>query len=116
MLVLVGQIENHESLSRDEEHMNPHEVVEHPACRRVLDALAFLVWKGGRMLLEGGANPILQGCVHQQADGHHHQQCHDAFRLFEIEGGRQKLRVFQEAKPAFRPGLPFVAGEHGLGG
>src|SRR5215468_5571595 len=59
--VLVGQIENHESLSRDEEHMNPHEIVEHPACRRVLDALTFLVWKGGRMLLEGGANPILQG-------------------------------------------------------
>ena len=35
----------------DEEYMNPHEVVEHPACRWVLDALAFLVWKGGRMLL-----------------------------------------------------------------
>ena len=112
VLVLVGQIENHESLARDEEHMNPHEVVEHPACRRILDALAFLVWKCGRMLLEGGANPILQGCIHQQTDGHHHQQGHDAFRLFEIERGRQKLRIFQEAKPAFSPGLPFVSGQH----
>ena len=58
MLVLVGQIQNHESLSRDVEHMNPHEVVEHPACRRVLDALAFLVRKCGLMLLEGGANAL----------------------------------------------------------
>jgi hypothetical protein len=68
------------------------------------------------MLLESGANPILQGGVPQQAHGHHHQQCHDAFRLFEIEGGRQKLRVFQEAKPTFRLGLPFVSIEHGLRG
>ena len=44
-LVLVGQIENHESLAWDVEHMNPHEVVEHPACRGVLDTLAFLVRK-----------------------------------------------------------------------
>ena len=58
MLVLVGQIQNHESLSRDMEDMNPYEVMEHPACGRVLDALAFLVRKGGRMLLEGGANAI----------------------------------------------------------
>jgi hypothetical protein len=56
--VLVGQIEHHEALSRDEEHMNPHEIVEYPACRRVLDALTFLVWKGGRMLLEG----VLSSC------------------------------------------------------
>jgi hypothetical protein len=42
VLVLVGQIENHESLSRDVEHMNPHEVMEYPACGRVLGALAFL--------------------------------------------------------------------------
>src|SRR5215813_10192002 len=59
VLVLVGQIQNHESLAWDIEHMNPHEIVKHPACGRVLDALAFLVRKGGRMLLEGGANAIL---------------------------------------------------------
>ena len=44
VLVLVGQMQHDESLSRNGEHMNPHEVVEHPACRRVLDALAF--WSG----------------------------------------------------------------------
>ena len=43
MLVLVGQIQNHEALSRDVEDMNPDEVVEHPACRRVLNALAAIV-------------------------------------------------------------------------
>jgi hypothetical protein len=41
--------------------MNPDKVVEHPACCRVLDALTFLIRKGQRMLLQGGANPILQG-------------------------------------------------------
>src|SRR5262249_35697598 len=56
VLVLVSQIENHESLSGDVEHMNPHEVMEYPACGRVLDALTFLVWKGGSMLLEGRAD------------------------------------------------------------
>ena len=111
VLVLVSQIQNHEPLSWEVEHMNPHEVVEHPSCGRVLDARAFLVWKGGLMRLEGSANPILQGCIHQQADGHHHQERHDAFGLFEIERGGQKLRVFQEAKSPFRLGLAFITGE-----
>ena len=35
---------------------------------------------------------------------------------FEIERGGQKLRGFEEAQPAFRLGLPFVAVEHRLGG
>ena len=42
MLVLVGQIENHESVSWDEEHMNPNEVVEYPPGGRILDTFAFL--------------------------------------------------------------------------
>ena len=42
MLVLVSQIQHHESLSRDMEYMNPYEVMEPPACGRVRDALAFL--------------------------------------------------------------------------
>ena len=51
VLVLVGQIEHQGSLSRDGELMNPHEVMEHPACGRVLDALAFLVRKGCPVVL-----------------------------------------------------------------
>ena len=72
VLVLVGQIQNHEALSWDIEHMNPHEVVEYPACGRVLNAFAFLVWESRSVLLEGRVNPILQGSIHQQADRHHH--------------------------------------------
>ncbi len=116
MLVLVGQIQHHASLSWDGEHMHPHAGVEPPACGRVLDALTFLGRKGGFLLLEGGANAILQSGIHQQADGHHHQQCPEAFRLVEREGGGQTLRGFQEAKAAFRLGLPFGAVEHGVGG
>jgi len=59
VLVLVGQIENHEALSWDVEHMNPHEVMEHPACGRVLDALAFLVRKGRPVVLERIADAVL---------------------------------------------------------
>jgi hypothetical protein len=61
VLVLVGQIENHESLSWDGEHMNPHEVMEHPAGGRVLEAFTFLVWEGCSMLLEGRADTVFEG-------------------------------------------------------
>ena len=70
---LVGQMEHEEPLARDDEDMQPHEGVKHPACRRVLEALAFVVWQGSRMLLEGGAHPRLQSGIHQPADGHYHQ-------------------------------------------
>ena len=113
MLVLVGQMQNDESLSRNEEHMNPHEVVEYPACRRVLDARAFVARKGGRLLLQDRADAVFEGCLDEPTPGPDHQQGHDALRFFQIEGGRQKLRIFQEAKPALCLGLPFVAGEHG---
>jgi hypothetical protein len=115
VLVLVGQIENHESLSWDVEHMNPHEVMEYPACGRVLDALTFLAWKGCSMLLEGRADTVFEGRIDEQTDRHDHQQSHDPLGLFEIKGRSQKLRVFQEAKPPFRPGVPSVSVEHRLG-
>ena len=59
MLVLVGQIQHHETLSRDVEYMNPHEVMEHPARGRIWDALAFLVWKRCPVLLKRTADAIL---------------------------------------------------------
>jgi hypothetical protein len=110
--VLVGQSENHEALSRDVEHMHPHEVMEHPACGRVLDALAFLVWKRRPVLLEGAANAILSGGIDEQTDGHHHQQGHDAFGFFERERRGHKLGGFEEAKAACGIRLPFVSGQH----
>src|SRR5262245_15719950 len=112
VLVLVGQIEHHESLARDEEHMHPHEGVEHPACSWSVDTPALVVWKGRAVLWERTADAGLQGGIHQSTDGPHHQQGHDAFRLFEREGGRKKLRLFQEAKPACSPGVPLVSGQH----
>src|SRR5262249_17785839 len=81
----VGQIEHHEALSRHVAPMNPHEVMEHPTCGRVLEALAFLVRQGGRRLPAGGANPILQGSIPQQADRHHPHQGHEARGLFAVE-------------------------------
>src|SRR4030095_11650780 len=66
VLVLVGQIQHHEALSRDGEYMNPDEVVEYPACRRVLNALAFLVRKGGLLLLQDRADAVCEGCIDEQ--------------------------------------------------
>jgi hypothetical protein len=83
--VLVGQIEHAEPLPRDVEHMNPHKVVEDPSGGGVLDALAFLVWKRRRVLLERAADAVLSGRIDEQTHRHHHQQGHDAFGFFEIE-------------------------------
>ena len=116
MLVLVGHLQPHEPLARDVEHMNPHEVVEHPACRRVLDALAFVGRKGGLMLLQDRADAVFEGRIDEQTHRHHHPQGQDALGVFELERGGQKLRGCEEAKPAFHLGLPFVSIEHRLGG
>ena len=59
MQVLVGQIEHEEPLPRDVKHMNPHKVVEDPPCGGGLCGFAFLVRKGGLMLLERVADAIL---------------------------------------------------------
>src|SRR5262245_34148470 len=115
VLVLVGQIEDHEPLSWDIEHMNPNKIVKHPPCRGVWNASPFLIWEGRSMLLQGRADAIFERCIDEQTHCHHHQEGHNALGLFEIEGGGQKLRVFEEAKPAFCPRLPFVSIEHGLG-
>ena len=57
--VLVGQIEHEEPLPREVEHMNPHKVVEDPPCGGELDALAFLIRKGGLVLLDRVTDAIL---------------------------------------------------------
>src|SRR5262252_1849986 len=56
VLVLVGQIQHHEALPRDVQHMHPNEVVKHPACRWSLATLALLVWKRRAVLLERAAD------------------------------------------------------------
>lgn len=112
MLVLVGQIQHPESLPRDVKHMNPHEVVKHPAGSGSLDTLALLVWKRCAVLLERAADAVLSGRIDEQADGHHHQQGHDTCRFFEIERRGQKLGIFEEAEAALGIRLPFVSGQH----
>ena len=89
--------------------MHPDKVVEDPARCRVLHGVAVLVGKRRVMVLEGLPDTIVSGRLHQQAHRHDHQERHDPFRLFEIEGGGQKARIFEEATSAFRVGLPFVA-------
>jgi hypothetical protein len=114
--VFVGQMQHHESLSRDEEHRYPHAVVEHPACRGVLDALAFLVRQGGLVGLERVATAVLYGRRDEPTSRHHPQAGPDTLGLLARERGGQKLRGFEEAQPAFAPGLACVAVEPRFGG
>ena len=74
-----------------------------------------LVRKGCSVLLEGAADAVFEGRIDEPTDRHDHQQGHDPLGLLEIKGRSQKLRVFQEAKPALRLGLPFVSVEHRSG-
>jgi hypothetical protein len=113
--VLSGQIEDHEPLSWDREHMNPNKVMQHPPCSGVRNALPFLIWEGRSMLLQGRADTLFERCIDEHTHRHHHQECHNVLGLFEIEGGGQKLRVFEEAQPAFCPSLPFVSIAYCLG-
>ena len=116
MLVLVGQIQHHEALSRDVEDMNPDEGVAHPACRWVLHARAFLVRTGGLLRRQDRADAVCESRIDEPTPRHAHPEGQDALRFFEREGGRQTLRSVQEAHPACGLGLPCGAGESGRGG
>ena len=70
MLVLFGQIEHEEPLSWDVEHMNAHKVVEDQPCGRVLDAVAFLVWKSRRVLVERAKHAKRRLIVRREYGGH----------------------------------------------
>jgi hypothetical protein len=73
VLVLVGQIQNHESLSRHVKHMNPNEVVKHPACSWSLDTLPFLdEWLCGTKLHVSRAHPHIVAHCSRPAQGRVH--------------------------------------------
>ena len=110
MLVCFRQVEHDGPWVRAVAPMNPDHVGEHPSCRRVLKAFAVWVWKCGLMCLEGLANPLRQGRLDHQADGHHPQQRHDRFGLVEIPRGGPNLWGFQAAHPAFRLGVALITG------
>jgi hypothetical protein len=100
---------------RNAKDMNPSNVLEYPTCCRILHRWSLWVGKRRVMVLERLTNPGLSGSIHQQAHGHHHQEGHDPFGLFEIERGGQNLRVFQDTKPTCCVSRPCVSVEHLLG-
>ena len=113
---LLGEMEHQGPLPRKASQVDPHKVMEHPACRGVLHPLAFVVWQRGLLLFECPTDAILSSRRDEPTDGHHHQQGHDAFGLFARARGGEKLGGFAEAKPALRMGLAFRAGSQCLGG
>jgi hypothetical protein len=115
MLVRRSEIEHQGPLPRQAQQVNPDKVMEHPACRGVLDSLACLVRERGIMRVEGLTKAVLSGRIDEQADRHHHQQGHEPFGCFERPRGGEKRRGFQQSDAPFCLGLPWVAIEHRLG-
>jgi len=106
--VLLIEIEHEGPLARDAQQMEATEIVEHPACRGVLDRLPFWVGEGGLGAYECLSDAIREGGIDQSADGHDHQQGHDPLGYFQIERGGQKAGIFEKPKAAFRMLLPFI--------
>ena len=89
--------------------MNPTEIMEDPARRRILYARPCLIRKRRALILEARTDTIRQCGIDQQAHRHHHQPGHDALGVFQVERSRQKLRGFQEPEAAFDLLLTLVA-------
>ena len=104
-----GAIEDHRPLAGLTEQVNPHKIMQYPAHRRMLNSFTPLVGTRCRMVVERLTNAVFHGGIHQQTHGHHHQQGHDALRLFQIQSRSQKLGVFQASAPALHMYLAFVA-------
>lgn len=114
MLLIAVQHEG--SLPTKTAQMNADTGREDPTGRRVLDGLPLLVGERRLTLLEGLAEAIFPGRIHQQADGHDPQQRHDPLGFLEIARGGQKAWIFQEPNAAFHPLLAFIPRQQGLGG
>jgi hypothetical protein len=102
VLMFLGEINDNRPLAYLTQQVNPHKIMQHPTCRRMLNPFPCLVGKRGLMRFNRLADAVFQGCVYSQAYRHHHSQSHHAFGLFEIERGGQKARVFHTSKAAFR--------------
>ena len=87
MQVLRCEIEDDVGLSRDTQDMHANKGVEHPPRGGVLDAFAFLVRKGGLVVLERVAYAGLSGRIDEPTGGPHHSEGHDTLGLVEREGG-----------------------------
>ena len=84
MLMFGGEIEHDRPWASLTEHVNPHNIMKHPARRRMLHPFPPLVGKRGRMVVERLTNAVCSGGIHQSTHGHHHQQGHEALRRFQI--------------------------------
>jgi hypothetical protein len=110
------EIEHQGPFPRDQEDMNPHNILEDPPRCWVLHRLPCVVGKGGAVILQRLANALRHCCIHQQAHRHHHPERHDPLGRFEIARGGQQAGVFENTTAAFRQGLAFIAGSQLLRG
>jgi hypothetical protein len=65
VLVRLSQVDDDGPLLRGKQLMNRHKAMEDPPCGWHLGRFAFLVRKRCSVVLECGANAVLQGRIHQ---------------------------------------------------
>ena len=85
MLMFLGEIEDHRPLAWLTQQVDPHKIMKHPPSRRMSNPLPLLVGKRCLMIVERLADTVVQGRLDPPRHGHHHQQRHEAFGLFERE-------------------------------
>ena len=96
-------------LPRDQEHVNPDNILEDPPRRGVLHRWPGWVGKSGAWILQRVAHAILPRGLPQQAPRHHQQERHDPLKLFEIARGGQNAGGLEKTTPACRQSLAFIA-------
>lgn len=116
----LGKIAHQRPRPRKAEQMDPNQVMAHPAGRRVLHPLAFVIGKRRVRLFARLTDAGRESRIDAYTDGPHQQECQDACGLCARARGGEKLGGFEEAKPALRRGVacrvgsPFRGGQQGL--
>jgi hypothetical protein len=105
----VGEREAQGPLPRDQEHVNPDNILEDPPRRGVLPRWPCWVGKSGSVILQRVVNAILPRGLPQQAPRHHQHERHDPRRRFAIARGGQHAGGFEKTPPACRQSLALIA-------
>src|SRR5258708_11865155 len=96
--------------------LNALETLKNPTHGGTCCGFVDLIGKSLLRLGQPGAQPEFSQAIHQQAEDHDEAEGHDALRFFDKDGGCQKERIFEKAKPTLHATLVFVGTDEGLVG
>ncbi len=88
------------------EQFNAFKPLEDPAHGRLVGGLVNLVGNSLLALWQALAQSLFSEAIDQQTEHHNETEGDQTTGLLHEDGGSQKRRIFQEAKPAFDTALP----------